>query len=203
MNYKQKAKYDRIFNEPIYLLNYKSEENNIIFDVSGSTAKIYHVDINKDSRVITCTCPDHYINCKRQGCVCKHCCFVLCKVLKFSTGSSFFGSLRFNDNHMKDIDDNIKKIDLANDNYANKDYSEKYEAVSAKVNESFAQKREVVKDHDVCCICYDDFTEEKDKNLECILCNNLIHKMCMEKWLQTGRTNCPYCRSDVWKKYRK
>ena len=51
-------------------------------------------------------------------------------------------------------------------------------------------------DNDKRPICFLALGEEEI--VKCPCCNNIIHKECMEKWLRMGKSNCVYCRSDVW-----
>jgi hypothetical protein len=44
-----------------------------------------------------------------------------------------------------------------------------------------------------CLICLDDY-EEKDE-LRLMNCRHAFHKHCVDRWLQTGRNNCPACRT--------
>ena len=47
---------------------------------------------------------------------------------------------------------------------------------------------------------YDNFNDTE--NLFCQTCGNVVHKKCIEKWLETNH-NCIFCRSDIWKDYGK
>ena len=44
-----------------------------------------------------------------------------------------------------------------------------------------------------CLICLDDYDEEDD--IRIMSCRHAFHKDCVDKWLQTGKNNCPACRS--------
>lgn len=44
-----------------------------------------------------------------------------------------------------------------------------------------------------CLICLDDYEPEDDVRV--LTCRHAFHKSCVDKWLQTGRNNCPACRS--------
>ncbi|TFK22919.1 hypothetical protein FA15DRAFT_705926 [Coprinopsis marcescibilis] len=44
-----------------------------------------------------------------------------------------------------------------------------------------------------CLICLDDYEVEDDVRV--MTCRHAFHKDCVDKWLQTGRNNCPACRS--------
>jgi len=44
-----------------------------------------------------------------------------------------------------------------------------------------------------CLICLDDYQEED--NIRVMKCRHAFHQNCVDKWLETGRNNCPACRS--------
>ncbi|KIL61915.1 hypothetical protein M378DRAFT_108977 [Amanita muscaria Koide BX008] len=44
-----------------------------------------------------------------------------------------------------------------------------------------------------CLICLDDYRPEEDVRM--MACRHAFHKDCVDKWLQTGKNNCPACRS--------
>ena len=207
MNSHQLNRYQKLSYEPIYLLDITEETNRTVFQVSGSTANVYKVVIYFNNKTIYCTCPDNTVHCKRVGCICKHCCFVLCKVLRvFDTSSAFFnGRLTFNDTEEQKIRDAIKKVNLTNSDYINPELLDLYKneetttTTTQNKDELYLQKRTTT-DDDLCAICYDGFTSNV-KNVECPACHNVMHKGCIEKWLSMDKKTCVYCRSEVWKNY--
>jgi len=46
---------------------------------------------------------------------------------------------------------------------------------------------------DRCLICLDDYDPEDD--LRVMSCKHFFHQTCVDRWLQTGRNNCPACRT--------
>ncbi|KAJ8520033.1 hypothetical protein ONZ45_g3084 [Pleurotus djamor] len=46
---------------------------------------------------------------------------------------------------------------------------------------------------DRCLVCLDDYAPED--NVRVMTCKHAFHKDCVDRWLQTGRNNCPACRS--------
>ncbi|KAJ7079369.1 hypothetical protein C8R43DRAFT_910164, partial [Mycena crocata] len=46
-----------------------------------------------------------------------------------------------------------------------------------------------------CLICLDDYTEEDD--IRVLSCRHAFHMDCVDRWLETGRNNCPACRTKV------
>ncbi|KAL5519996.1 hypothetical protein ACEPAG_1656 [Sanghuangporus baumii] len=47
---------------------------------------------------------------------------------------------------------------------------------------------------DRCLICLDDYN--LDDELRLLSCKHAFHKACVDRWLRTGRNNCPACRSE-------
>ncbi|KAL4080852.1 hypothetical protein J3A83DRAFT_84976 [Scleroderma citrinum] len=43
-----------------------------------------------------------------------------------------------------------------------------------------------------CLICLDDYAPEE--NVRVLACKHAFHQACVDKWLETGRNNCPACR---------
>jgi len=46
---------------------------------------------------------------------------------------------------------------------------------------------------DRCLICLDDYQPEED--IRVMSCRHAFHQTCVDEWLQTGRNNCPACRT--------
>ncbi|KAJ7834611.1 hypothetical protein B0H13DRAFT_222036 [Mycena leptocephala] len=44
-----------------------------------------------------------------------------------------------------------------------------------------------------CLICLDDYAEEDD--IRVLSCRHAFHLSCVDRWLETGRNNCPACRT--------
>ncbi|KAJ7688988.1 hypothetical protein B0H17DRAFT_646337 [Mycena rosella] len=44
-----------------------------------------------------------------------------------------------------------------------------------------------------CLICLDDYTEVDEIRL--LSCRHAFHRGCVDRWLETGRNNCPACRT--------
>ncbi|KAI9507239.1 hypothetical protein F5148DRAFT_981682 [Russula earlei] len=48
---------------------------------------------------------------------------------------------------------------------------------------------------DRCLICLEEYNLEEDLRL--LSCRHVFHKECVDRWLETGRNNCPACRTQV------
>ena len=204
MNSQQRQRFNKVWSEEFYLLDKKSEKANYIFQISGSTANIYTVTIYGNAKRINCDCPDSWA--RTSKCICKHCCFILFKVLKaFDPNQTDFWKERlFAKDEINKIKDKFQKINFQDAEIVDTELLEKYqelkgEKVEKKENKYQQQKK--LEEDDVCPICYIEFDDEK--NIECPTCHGVIHQTCMEKWLQMGKTSCVYCRSEVWKNYGK
>ncbi len=185
MDTEQRKRFNKIYNEEFYLLDKK----NMTFSVSGSTANIYKVKIT--SSTIYCDCPDSKSWAKKYGCVCKHCCFILHKVLKEDI------IILFDKESYERIKMKCDKIDIFDDEFVNKELLQKFNNLSLI-------KFDEIKGYDEdeeCVICSDLLKDTK--LISCPTCHHNIHEKCMKKWIENGKTSCVYCRSDVWKNYMK
>ena len=204
MKYEQKKRYFKIFEEEFYLLDIIKDvnANSVVYHVSGSTANIYNIKLKQD-KTLECNCPDGKVWVRAKKCSCKHVCFVLHKVAKLfrkeeSEDFYYFENLVLNDGDFSKLY-NYEMTD--NSSVLNHEYSAKYKSLISHVDNGediFLQKKEVT-DEDSCAICFDDFEDKKMKNVECPTCHNVIHMKCIKKWLNMGKQNCVYCRSDIWK----
>ena len=84
MKIKQHERFQKIFYESFFLLNIVNKTHDVIFKVSGSTSNVYSVRINKtfECNNIFCDCPDSKKWANIHGVICKHCVFIIFKVLK-------------------------------------------------------------------------------------------------------------------------
>lgn len=226
MKFDQEKRMKKITNEPFYLLDLDhNDKGNYVFNVSGSTANIYTTTLYPGERGVFCSCPDARSHAKKQGCVCKHVCFIMIRVLKISL-QSFESELLDNDLYMsnqllQEVETKFQQLkeisqktsEFVNQEFVNQEYAQKYQKIKEQKNptvEEKAKKYDVKKqfnedeEEPECMICFD-IIEINQKNtvVECPLCHNLIHKQCMEKWLKSGKKNCIYCRSSIWSDYYK
>ncbi|CAE6469258.1 unnamed protein product [Rhizoctonia solani] len=44
-----------------------------------------------------------------------------------------------------------------------------------------------------CLICLDDYVDDDD--LRIMTCKHMFHKDCVDRWMETGKNNCPACRT--------
>lgn len=217
MKIKQHERFQKIFYESLFLLNIVNKTHDVIFKVAGSTSNVYSVRINKSFELnnIFCDCPDSKKWANIHGVVCKHCVFIIFKVLKLFPYKNILSNITTDERGEEFLEkrklnkDNIEVInvflDLFNINetkcsdFIRSDYIEKYNLLKERENNPVSdilEKKEDPVEH--CLVCFDDFDTEtmfsKEHNSQCLVCKNIFHKECLNKWFLYNKT-CPYCRS--------
>lgn len=152
-----------------------------------------------------CNCSDHKFNSSKQNKVCKHICFVVCKLGKI-LDPNFFETKQLSEEHFQKI------LEKATDTNTFRDCT-LCRVPDTVTIELFQEKKKTITEDDTCPICYDAFTENINEFnntnnlslvntcLSCPNCYNYVHKECMHVWLERKDT-CVYCRNDIWKKYK-
>jgi len=213
-NIQQQNRYQKIFTEPLYLIDLKKEEDKSVFLISGSTKNVYEI-IYKNKK-FQCNCPDAKSWSKKHHVVCKHICFVLFRVSKMfvklgdkiyfgfdmEKSTLFFDIHKLNDIEQEFMDNFISKRQIGND-VMNEGLKEKYlETVNVPPTQIFQKSTKILETSDECPICYDVLLNEEytiEILLSCPDCKNYVHPKCMSKWLEYNKS-CVYCRSDIWMK---
>jgi hypothetical protein len=129
---------------------------------------------------------------KKAGCVCKHVCFILSRVLKY-TDESFYDDLTFNFEQVR----NLCECLHIEDNLINLTLLDRYIDLTEN-KPDFTKYREFKEDTE-CPICYTELGNN-EQLLGCPVCLNPVHTKCMEKWL-TIKQSCSYCRNEIWERY--
>ena len=202
----QLLRFEKLNSEDFFLLNKSHDESKLIFNICGSTKNVYETKIYLKSKMIYCNCPDSKSWARKYGVVCKHCCFVLFKVLRLKIDKmDYFKKLYFEEKVLNEIKENYEKLNLLNyeQDFLNKDISNKFNSIKHNTSDS---KDEIVlkeeDDHDnFCAICYEDFEDIKNikENFQCNICSKILHLKCINKWITMGNKSCPYCRSIIKK----
>jgi hypothetical protein len=78
MDYEQEKRYNKIFHEEFFLLNYSDH----VFSISGSTKNTYTILL--EDLKLSCNCPDMKSHARRHGVLCKHICFIYHKIGKLN-----------------------------------------------------------------------------------------------------------------------
>jgi hypothetical protein len=227
MEPQQKTRLDKIYSDRLYLIEYKQESEHWDFVISGSTANLYKIKLQTNQMsqglkpLISCNCPDMFSWAKEYDLKCKHCCFVLIKVLRLPENWLISGEIERNPVAAAElINSKLQNLQLRAE-LTNADYVAKYQQIKGNLLESTSahasggagggaggaevklesnpvlDKFKVTKELDgdeECPICFDSL--EIVSSFQCPTCRNLVHQHCMEKWLSTGHKNCVYCRGD-------
>jgi hypothetical protein len=164
----------------IYLVNYKKNgkkyhsEFTILGTLRAGKRSEYKVILLNDGK-FKCNCKDFKFNSSDR--VCKHICFLMCRVAKMYSKNFFTTHILTKEEFKKftEIEFTIKNIE--ND----------FAPVESKAGED-------------CSICFDKLSLEAI--IACPDCHNNIHKRCMEVWLEKNKT-CLFCRSTSWGSYIK
>ena len=146
---------------------------------------------NNESKMFTCSCPDFKFNCKYKNIVCKHICFLICKVGKI------FKPYFYENNILNEDDFNVLIIKLTNENtWTAAAITKNIEKITMELFKQFTKPIA-----DSCPICFNDLTEnDKHIILSCPCCKNYVHTECIEVWMEK-KMECVFCRSDCWDKY--
>lgn len=212
----QRRRYEKIFYEKFYLLEKKTIDKNIQFFISGSTANVYTITIDLEDKYIFCNCPDmKNEKMYERGYICKHCCFILLRVLKCIDicNTLLFTYFELSEDEIKNIEKKIRNFNIStSDDFVNIDLLDKYRNLSLK-DENSKNSRNSGNNteidnyipNDTCIICFEEFNilkkgDKKNDNItNCPKCRNITHKKCIEKWINMGKNTCVYCRANVWK----
>lgn len=167
---------DRANTQRIFLLDYIFVESDNVakFLVRGNSGTDYDVVIDDDND-IECSCPDF----QRRKKFCKHCYFLVLKVLQTKQDSENLWALA------------VEKISKNQINsYQPDDYKKEKETSSEKV------ARKEYKDRD-CPICFEAL--EEGTLLYCdYVCGNPVHQICFWQWKSSKKTaTCVYCRGKM------
>lgn len=191
----------------IYLSGYEANTDTKKKDVIGTVKVLgtynekkkireeYDIKIYKDSPKghFWCSCADHKFNSGKKGTVCKHICFLVCKVLKVLQ-PYFFDTKKLKQEHLDALIQKLTSDVIWKDTSVVKNL----EKITLETFKSFIKQLE-----DCCPVCFNDLEEnEKPHLLSCPTCHNYAHKECMEVWLEQ-QERCMLCKSDIWKNYNK
>ncbi len=145
-----------------------------------------------------CSCPEHKFQSTKKQTVCKHICFLVCRVGQLYN-PEFFATKHLS---RDDFDRFVDKVENNPNLMRDVALCRSAETIITK-NSQFAQRHREILEDDECAICFDKMHETvAEKIICCPDCHNNIHLDCMRVWLERNFT-CVYCRSDIWKQYKK
>lgn len=154
--------------------------------------KLYKPNTNPRGS-LWCSCSDYKFHSAKHNKVCKHICFIVCKLGKIFD-PAYFESKQLSQNHFEKI------MEKATDMNTFKDCT-LCRVPDTVTIELFQDQSKPIEEEDTCPICYDIFEKDMYPPLSCPACHNYVHKECMHVWLER-KHSCVYCRNDIWKKYK-
>ena len=141
-----------------------------------------------------CSCADHKFNSTKKNIICKHICFLICKIAKVLK-PKVFEEKKLSEQDLANL---LAKLTASGDIWKD----ETIVKICGKITlETFTQ---FIKAIDDCCpVCYNDLEEaNKPELLSCPTCKNYIHTECANIWLEQ-KQSCVWCKSEIWKNYNK
>ncbi len=192
----------------VYLQNYEPNEDKKKKTLKG-TIKIlgnynrakgiregYEVKVfeNDPKGSFWCSCADHKFNSAKKNIVCKHICFIACKVLKI-LDTGFFETKTLTPSQLEEL---LNKFNVDSEMWKDKKIVRTSNKVTIQDFKNFT--RPVV---DTCSFCYDEMTDaDIPVSCSCPLCKHCFHEECMGVWLES-QTKCSFCSNDYWKYYKR
>lgn len=224
----QSRRLERMRREPLYLLDASAvitnegsarEDAVLRYHVSGSTGTMYTVGVER--RRLSCTCPDFTAGARRHGVECKHCCFVVYRVLGDAFAAHHFDTThrrRIGDEQWRRWCDRTRR--LHQHQHASGDSSAAGSGGGGANDEqpfdwthdpAWCRAAGLVPaaDYDAdasgaelqCAICFDELraaTGSTKLLVQCGTCSKCVHRSCADQWVRTGDHDCcVYCRSPL------
>ncbi len=166
------------------------------YNKSKGIREAYEVKVfeNDPKGSFWCSCADHKFNSAKKNIVCKHICFIVCKVLKI-LDPYFFDTKTLKQAHLLQL---LDKFNINSDIWKDK----KLARTSNKVT---IQDFKIFPEHinDTCTFCYDEMTDA-DRAIACAcpLCKHCFHEECMDVWME-GHDKCSYCFNGFWTYFKR
>lgn len=141
-----------------------------------------------------CSCADHKFNSTKKNIVCKHICFLICKIGKFLK-PDVFTNKKLSDEDLAGL---LAKLQSSGDIWKDQTIAKILDKITLDTFKQFLKAID-----DCCPVCFNDLTDaDKPDLLACPTCKNYIHSECADIWLEQ-RACCALCKSDYWKYYGK
>ena len=141
-----------------------------------------------------CTCADHKFNSSKKNIVCKHICFIVCKVLKILQ-PYYFETKTLTPEHLEQL---LNKFNVDSDMWKDKKIARTSNKITMQDFKNFPKP--IV---DTCSFCYDEMTDaDIPISCACPLCKHCFHEECMGVWLET-QSKCSFCSNEFWKYYKR
>lgn len=147
-----------------------------------------------DKHTFWCSCADHKFNSTKKNIVCKHICFIVCKVLKILQ-IYFFETKQLTSKHLEQL---LGKFDINSEMWSNVELVRKSNKITIQDFKNFPNHIQ-----DICTFCYDDMTDiDIEISVICPICKHCFHEECMDIWLES-QSKCSYCLNVFWKYYKR
>jgi hypothetical protein len=141
-----------------------------------------------------CTCADHKFNSSKKNIVCKHICFIVCKVLKILQ-PYYFETKTLTSEHLVQL---LNKFNVDSDIWKDKKISRTSNKITIQDFKNFPKP--II---DTCSFCYDEMTDlDIPISCACPLCKHCFHEECMSVWLES-QSKCSFCSNEFWKYYKR
>jgi hypothetical protein len=154
------------------------------------------------SKSFECSCKDYKLHANKQKKVCKHICFIVCKFARIMD-PHFFETKMLTREQFEHIVQSARLLESDRSVFQKQEtFSDCFMDLSGSVISKFTILIKPIMETDTCPICFDNFGSDQSLFVNCPDCHNVIHKQCINVWLEKKST-CVFCRSDVWTKYKK
>lgn len=168
------------------------------YNKSKGIREAYNVKVFKDDPKgsFWCSCADHKFNSGKKNIVCKHICFIVCKVLKI-TQTYFFEPVvkKLSNEHLEQL---LARFADNSDMWKDKQYVRKSDYITINDFKIFPDPIS-----DTCTFCYDEMTNaDKDVACACPICKHCFHEECMGVWLES-QNKCSFCSNNFWTYYKR
>lgn len=166
------------------------------FNVKKQNREEYEIKIFKENPkgMFWCSCADHKFNSAKKNIVCKHICFLICKIAKVLK-PDVFQNKKLSDEDLALL---LAKLSSNEGVWQDQDIAKIFKKITLETFKQFVKAIE-----DCCPVCFNDLTEaDKPELLACPSCKNYIHAECADIWMEQKNT-CVLCKSKFWENYPK
>lgn len=192
----QMARMTKVASEPFFLVAHPAATDlgALKFIVSGSTQTRHTVTLTREGRIF-CSCMDARVGCWRCGCMCKHACFVLIRVVRLAS-TAVYTRLRLSEADLHTCSEVVAGRTALQDAV----FRPMTPGHSGAVFSAFRAPTE----EDDCPICYTPLLPDTESNplRGCPDCGQAVHLGCMTRWVlyspSRDDNSCVMCRSSVW-----
>jgi hypothetical protein len=181
------------------------------------TREEYNIAMFNGTPTFNCSCLDFKLNAHKKGHVCKHICFIVCK-LGGIYDPAFFNQLGCNKTlapvHIETLLQRGRML-LEHTTGQSATLLECMAPTGAKIriatpavlpdftNLDAYNGWDANPDNVVCGICCDNVAKDISTTVACPKCHNVIHRACIRIWIiDSKHTTCVFCRDPVWKLYK-